>query len=52
MLQDFVTAGAWEPPTLTCGGSTPMGDAISQSLDMVFDRKRTYQTNAIQYFRP
>ncbi len=51
-IQDFVTAGEFRAPTLTEGGSTPMGAAIQLGLDLVRDRKATYKQNGIVYYRP
>ncbi|HZU72692.1 MAG TPA: VWA domain-containing protein [Acidimicrobiales bacterium] len=50
--QDFVTAGQFEPPTLTAGGGTPMGEAVIRALDMVEDRKARYRTAGVAYYRP
>jgi uncharacterized protein YegL len=41
-VQDFVTAERFEPPTLSVGGGTPMGEAIDRALDAVAMRKREY----------
>jgi uncharacterized protein YegL len=49
---DFATTEAFQPPTLTAGGDTPMGAAIRQGLDMVRARKDIYKTNGISYYRP
>ena len=50
--QDFVTARDWEPPVLTAGGLTPMGEALMLSLALVNERKTEYRVNGIQYYRP
>ncbi len=52
MVQDFVTAGQFMPPTLVADGATPMGEAIHLALDMVSNRKLAYKTNGIPYYRP
>ena len=52
IIQDFVTAGQFEPPTLPATGNTPMGQAIELALDMLDQRKRTYRENGVSYFRP
>lgn len=52
VAQDFVTAQDFEAPTLTSGGSTPMGAAIHLALDMLNDRKVRYVKNSISYYRP
>jgi uncharacterized protein YegL len=51
-IQDFVTAEHFQPPRLHASGSTPMGEAIIQGLDMIAQRKATYRTNGISYYRP
>lgn len=49
---DFTTAENFQPPTLETSGMTPMGKAIHLSIDMVEDRKQTYKSNGIAYYRP
>jgi uncharacterized protein YegL len=51
-LQDFVTAGEFVAPTLSAGGVTPMGAAISAGLDMLRRRKDEYRANGIAFYRP
>jgi uncharacterized protein YegL len=50
--QDFVTADAFEPPTLTATGMTHMGAAINKALDLVRERKKQYKDNGVAYYRP
>lgn len=50
--RDFVTANQFQPPRLRATGSTPMGQAINQALDMITQRKQTYQQNGVAYYRP
>jgi uncharacterized protein YegL len=52
VVQDFVTADKFNPPTLIAQGSTFMGTAINKALDMISDRKQQYKDNGISYFRP
>jgi uncharacterized protein YegL len=52
LVQDFVTIDQLVPPRLTANGLTPMGEAISYSLDLLESRKLTYRNNGIQYYRP
>ncbi len=52
MVQDFVIADQFDPPTLTAKGNTHMGAAIHQALDMIQARKEQYRTNGIVYYRP
>ncbi len=51
-IQDFVTAEHFQPPHLHATGGTPMGQAIMQGLDMIAQRKSTYRSNGISYYRP
>lgn len=51
-VQGFLTAGEFEPPQLSAGGDTPMGEAIVRALDMVDLRKQDYKANGIAYYRP
>jgi uncharacterized protein YegL len=50
--QAFVTADAFEPPTLVASGNTPMGGAVRQALSLLRDRKEVYKQNSLDYFRP
>ena len=34
------------------GGRTPMGEAVLKALDMLEDRKKQYQKNAVTYWQP
>lgn len=52
VVQDFVTADQFEPPTLSAQGLTHMGGAILQGLDMIEARKGEYRNNGINYYRP
>jgi len=52
LVQDFVTADEFKAPTLVASGSTPMGQAIQKSLDMIRERKASYKANEIAYYRP
>ncbi len=52
VVQDFVTADAFQPPTLNARGSTPMGAAIQRGMEMIATRKAAYKTNGIGYYRP
>lgn len=48
----FVTASLFQPPTLKVHGDTPMGQAITQSIEMVAQRKQFYKDQGLHYFRP
>jgi uncharacterized protein YegL len=50
--QEFTQVKNWTPPTLTPGGTTPMGDAIEAAIDRVEDVKSTYSREGISYNRP
>ena len=52
IVQDFITADQFEPPTLTAQGQTHMGSAINQALDTIARRKSDYRNNGITYYRP
>lgn len=49
---DFITAEHFEPPNLEANGSTPMGAAIHQAIDMLQSRKQVYRDNGIAFYRP
>jgi uncharacterized protein YegL len=49
---DFQTASSFVPPVLHATGDTPMGAAIVQAIDLVTQRKQTYRTNGIAFYRP
>jgi uncharacterized protein YegL len=52
VVQDFVTADLFEPPVLAAEGSTIMGTAIHQALDLLQARKAQYRANGVAYYRP
>ena len=52
VVQDFVTADKFQPPTLKVGGATYMGAGIDKALDILQARKASYKANAINYYRP
>jgi uncharacterized protein YegL len=49
---DFQTADQFQPPRLETTGDTPMGAAILQALALLEQRKQTYKSNGISYYRP
>jgi uncharacterized protein YegL len=51
-IQHFVTADAFQAPHLVASGDTPMGAAIQNGVSLVAERKATYKTNGIGYYRP
>ncbi|MHB9034981.1 MAG: vWA domain-containing protein [Anaerolineae bacterium] len=52
ILQNFLTIDAFQPSTLVANGNTPMGEAIQTAIRLVNERKSTYKTNGIGYYRP
>ena len=52
VVQDFVTADRFEPPTLASQGLTHMGAAVHTALDMVQQRKIKYNESGVSYYRP
>jgi len=51
-VQHFVTADAFQAPTLVASGDTPMGAAIQSAVELVAERKAAYRANGIGYYRP
>ena len=51
-VQHFVTADTFQPPTLMADADTPMGAAIQTAISMISDRKATYKSNGVGYYRP
>jgi uncharacterized protein YegL len=49
---DFVTADQFSCPVLQASGDTPMGQAVQKALSMLRDRKNSYKSNGIDYYRP
>ena len=52
VVQPFISAEQFDPPTLTCQGFTYTGSAIIKALDLIQDRKALYRANGIAYYRP
>jgi uncharacterized protein YegL len=52
LVQDFVIASAFSAPTLRASGNTPMGEAIERAIDLVDQRKSSYKSANLNYFRP
>jgi len=36
---------SFQPPTLTAGGGTPMGEAVRRALTLLRERKEIYKQN-------
>jgi uncharacterized protein YegL len=51
-VQHFVTADAFQAPSLVASGDTPMGAAIMNAVALVAERKAAYKANGIGYYRP
>lgn len=52
VVQDFVTAEQFQPPTLTATGLTELAGGVNQGLDLLQRRKRQYANNGVPYYRP
>jgi uncharacterized protein YegL len=52
VVADFQTADLFNPPTLSATGDTPMGAAIEAGLVLLDQRKQSYRTNGIAFYRP
>jgi uncharacterized protein YegL len=52
IAQNFVTADSFYPPTLKAQGKTPMGEAVVSAIKLITDRKKSYRSNGIGYYRP
>jgi len=52
LVQDFVTVDQFNPPILTTGGSTSMGQGIQMALSKVESRKAEYKSSGTQYYQP
>ena len=52
IVQNFVIMDEFNPPLFTAEGTTSMGQAIEQGLDLVESRKNEYKNNGIDFYRP
>jgi uncharacterized protein YegL len=52
VVEDFITADAFQPPTLSAAGQTHMGNGINRALDLLQQRKARYRANGVTYYRP
>ncbi len=52
VVNEFQTAEHFTPPHLSASKDTPMGQAISQGLELLGQRKALYREHGIPFFRP
>lgn len=52
VVQDFVMAPNFNPPTLVASGETDLVGGINQGLDLIQRRKSKYRSNGVPYYRP
>lgn len=52
VVNDFTGVHNWIAPQLEDQGDTPMGRAIEEGLALLRNRKDSYKTNGISYYRP
>jgi uncharacterized protein YegL len=52
VVQDFVTAADFQPPTLTASGTTDLVGGVNQALDLIQRRKSKYRSNGVPFYRP
>jgi uncharacterized protein YegL len=49
---DFTSAAHFEPGAHTASGNTPMGEAITRSIELLRARKSAYRTHGVSLYRP
>ena len=52
LVQDFIPAGSFEPPTLRAGGDTPLAEALLFAADLILDRQRQLDTWDLDCHKP
>lgn len=52
VIHDFSSIEDFDPPTLSAGGYTSMGNAIIMAAEMIEKRKLDYKQKGIDYYRP
>ncbi|MFI4866081.1 MAG: VWA domain-containing protein, partial [Steroidobacterales bacterium] len=52
VICDFTSAAQFAPRELQAGGDTPMGEAITNGIELLRARKNIYKTHGISYYRP
>jgi uncharacterized protein YegL len=49
---EFTTAEQFFAPEIEASGTTPMGQGIETSIELLKSRKQVYKSNGISYYRP
>lgn len=49
---EFAPVEKFDPPKLSAGGGTPMGEAILRGVDLIEERKVEYRERGIDFYRP
>jgi uncharacterized protein YegL len=52
VVQDFVQATNFHPPTLTASGTTDIVGGLNQALDLIQRRKSKYKDSGVPFYRP
>lgn len=52
VVQDFVTAANFQPPTLIASGYTDLVGGVNQGLDLIQRRKSKYDASGVPFYRP
>jgi uncharacterized protein YegL len=52
VANDYTSASQFTPMELQASGDTPMGEAVTQGLELLRARKDIYKTHGIPYYRP
>ncbi|MBD2151683.1 VWA domain-containing protein [Pseudanabaena sp. FACHB-1277] len=52
LAHDFATMDAFNPPTLSADGGTPMGEGLEYALQLVAERKEQYKNYGLKYYQP
>lgn len=52
VVQDFVQAANFQPPTLKASGTTDIVGGINQALDLIQRRKNKYKSSGVPFYRP
>jgi uncharacterized protein YegL len=52
VAQGFVGVDRFAPPTFVAENDTPMGEAIIEGARLIEERKESYRTHGVAYYRP